>query len=188
MCFGTTLDSAGKALRISWNGVGLANLNTAVKSSGVSTLARSLNTVRPRYCSGFQTCSAEKATSAEVNGLPSCHLTPSRSLKVTDSPSAAPSHESARRGCSPSLPSKEASASVSTILLEMKKTPLEATMAGWRLRGSESAATTSRPPFFGARAQPIVGIAVEARSNAEPASTVRLEIVKSDMIELGPLR
>ena len=79
------------ALRISWNGVGLANLNTAVRSSGVSTASRSLNTVRPRFCSGFQICSAEKATSAEVKGLPSCHLTPSRNLKVTDRPSAAPS-------------------------------------------------------------------------------------------------
>ena len=50
---------------------------------------------------------------------------------------------------SPSLPSKEASASGSTILLEMKKTPFEATIAGLRLRGSESAATIRRPPFFG---------------------------------------
>ncbi|OWK22093.1 hypothetical protein AJ88_15080 [Mesorhizobium amorphae CCBAU 01583] len=145
-------------MRISWNGVGLANLNTAVRSSGVSMAARSLNTVRPRFCSGFQICSAEKATSADVKGLPSCHMTPSRSLKVTDRPSAAPSQLSARRGCSPSLPSKEASASVSTTLLEMKKTPFEATMAGLRLRGSESAATTSRPPFFGVCAQPITGM------------------------------
>ena len=46
-------------------------------------------------------------------------------------------------------PSKEASASGSTILLDRKKTPLEATIAGLRLRGSESAATVRRPPFFG---------------------------------------
>ena len=174
------------ALRISWNGVGLAKRNTAVCSSGVSTASRSLNTVRPRFCSGFQTCSAENATSAEVKGLPSCHLTPSRSLNVTDRPSVAPSQLVASRGSSPSLPSKEASASGSTNLLEMKKTPLDATIAGLRLRGSESAATTSRPPFFGVCAQPIVGSAVEASSSAEPASTLRLEIVTSDMIELRP--
>ena len=188
MCLGTTLVSAGRALRMSWNGVGLAKLNTAVRSSGVSTASRSLNTTRPRFCSGFQTCSAEKATSAEVNGLPSCQLTPSRSLKVTDRPSAEPSQLVASRGASPSLPSNEASASGSTTLLAMKNTPLEATIAGLRLRGSESAATTSRPPFFGVCAQPDVGMAVEASSKAEPASSVRLEIVKPDMIELRPLR
>jgi len=40
-----------------------------------------------------------------------------------------------------------------------------------RLRGSESAATTSRPPFAGAWARPSVGSAVEASSIADPAST-----------------
>ena len=50
---------------------------------------------------------------------------------------------------SPPSPSKEASASGSTILLDRKKTPFEATIAGLRLRGSESAATVRRPPFFG---------------------------------------
>src|SRR5690606_39036903 len=53
-----------------------------------------------------------------------------------------------RRGASPFAPSKEASASGSITLLATKKTPFEATMAGLRLRGSESAATTRRPPLL----------------------------------------
>src|SRR5690606_2253519 len=88
----------------------------------------------------------EKATSAEVNGLPSCQMTPSRSLKVTERPSSEPSQLVASRGANPFSPSNEASASGSTTLLAMKKTPLEATTAGLRFFGSESAATTRRPP------------------------------------------
>src|SRR6185503_20951342 len=37
-------------------------------------------------------------TSAEVNGLPSCHFTPSRSLKVRSLPSLPHVHEVARSG------------------------------------------------------------------------------------------
>ena len=46
---------------------------------------------------------------------------------------------------------------------------------------------TGRPSSASAPS-PIIGMAVEASSIAEPASIVRLEIVKSDMIELRPLR
>src|SRR3546814_4131282 len=79
-------------------GVGWEKRNTAVSASGVSTASRLANTTRPRFCSGFHTCIAEKATSAELKGWPSCHLTPGRSLKVNDLPSAAASQEVARTG------------------------------------------------------------------------------------------
>jgi hypothetical protein len=105
-------------------------------------------------------------------------------LKLTVSPSAEPSQLVARRGSSPSLPVKEASASGSTTLLATKKTPLEATIAGFRLRGSESAATISRPPLLGVCAQSAAGSAVEASRKVDPARTPRLEIAKSDMAPL----
>jgi hypothetical protein len=38
---GSTAVSAGSALRMSWNGVGLEKRNTAVSGSGVSTASRS---------------------------------------------------------------------------------------------------------------------------------------------------
>jgi len=163
-----TLLTTGRALRMSWSGVGLEKRKTAVVSSGVSTVSRLAKTMRPRFCRGFQTLSAEKATSAEVKGLPSCQVTPSRSLNVTESPSSEPSQAVARRGESPSLPSKEASASGSITLLATKNTPFEATMAGLRFFGSESAATISRPPVGAACARAKVGRAVEAR-RAAPA-------------------
>ena len=53
--------------------------------------------------------------------------------------------------------------------------------AGLRFFGSESAATTRRPPFFGVCAQPIVGRAVEARRMDEPTRSPRREIVKPDI-------
>ena len=140
---------------MSWNGVGLENLKTAVCSSGVSTASRLAKTRRPRFCSGFQTLSAEKATSAEVNGLPSCQVTPSRSLKVTESPSAEPSQLVASRGARPSLPSKEASASGSTTLLATKNTPFEATIGRVEVlrlgigRDDEAAAPPVRMPLRG---------------------------------------
>ncbi len=146
-CFGRTAVSAGSALRISWKGVGSLKWKTAVCSSGVSTFSSVLNTTRPRFCNGFQTSIAEKATSADVKGVSSCHFTPSRKWKVAVSPSSEPFQLVARRGSRPFSPSKEASASGSITLLATKKTPFEATIAGLRLRGSESAATTSRPPF-----------------------------------------
>lgn len=141
-----TLLTTGSALRMSWSGVGLEKRKIAVASSGVSTASRLAKTIRPRFCKGFQTSSAEKATSAEVKGLPSCQVTPSRRRNVTESPSSDPSQAVASRGASPSLPSKDASASGSTTLLATKNTPLEATMAGLRFFGSESAATISLPP------------------------------------------
>ena len=38
-------------------------------------------------------------TSADVNGVPSCHLTPSRSLNVIERPSGATCHDLASDGC-----------------------------------------------------------------------------------------
>ena len=46
-----------------------------------------------------------KATSRAVKGLPSCHLTPFLSLNVYVSPSRETSHDSARRGFTPSFSS-----------------------------------------------------------------------------------
>ncbi len=54
------------------------------------------------FCSGFQTSMAEKATSAEVKGVPSCQVTPSRRVKVIVRPSSDPFHEVARSGRRPS--------------------------------------------------------------------------------------
>src|SRR5215208_3212206 len=69
------------------------------------------------------------------------------------------------------------------ILLDMKNTPLEATMAGLRLRGSESAATVRRPPFFGwSWAKAIAGSAVEASSRLVPLRTPRREILNSCIV------
>ena len=66
-------------------------------SSGVSTVSRLAKTPRPMFCSGFPTSIAEKATSADVKGLPSCQFTPSsRRENVTVLPSAEPSHPVAR--------------------------------------------------------------------------------------------
>ena len=188
ICLATTLVTAGSALRMSWNGVGLENLKIAVCSSGVSTASRLAKTRRPRFCSGFHTCSAEKATSAEVKGLPSCQVTPSRSLKVTDRPSAEPSQTVASRGASPFSPSKEASASGSITLLAMKKTPFDATIAGLRFFGSESAATIRRPPPAHPGRKPRIGMAVEARSSAVLCSSVRRERKSWDMVYSGKRR
>lgn len=76
----------------------------------------------------------------------------------------------------PVLASNEASASGSTTLLAMKKTPFEATMAGLRFFGSESAATTSRPPLGAACARACRASAVEANSRAVPFISARREI------------
>jgi hypothetical protein len=70
-------------------------------------------------------------------------------------------------------------------LLDRKNTPLEATIAGLRLRGSESAATVRRPPFFGvSSANAMAGSAVEASSRVVPLRTPRLEILKSCMLSI----
>src|SRR6185369_15767210 len=115
---------------MSCGGVGAEKRNMAVLSSGVSTAVRFLNTMRPKFCKGFQTSMAEKATSAEVKGCPSWNLTPLRSLKVIDVPSGEPSQEVASSGRGG--PSKVASARGSITLLATKKTSLEATIAGLR--------------------------------------------------------
>ena len=59
-------------------------------------------------------------------------------------------------------------------------------MTGLRLRGSEPAATTSRPPFYAYPAQPMRGSAVEASRSAEPERTVRRETLYLDMIFSTP--
>ena len=138
MCFGRHAGERRQRVadELEWRRLGEAEDRRCARPA-CRPLPRSLKTTRPRFCSGFQTFNAEKATSAEVNGLPSCQVTPSRSLKVTDRPSSDPSQLVARRGSRPSGPSKEASASGSTTLLATKNTPFEATIAGLRLRGSE---------------------------------------------------
>src|SRR5215831_8776474 len=50
------------------------------------------------FDSGFVSMSQVHLTSALVNGLPSCHFTPSRSLKVRAVPSALHAHSVARSG------------------------------------------------------------------------------------------
>ena len=88
-------------------------------------------------------------------------------------PSADPSHAVASRGDKPSLPSYDASANGSITLLATKNTPFEATMAGLRFGGSESAATTSRPPFAGSADQVARGKASNAAPLADPARSAR---------------
>ena len=54
-----------------------------VVSSGVSTRAILFQPTRPRTStSGLSSTVWVKATSPAVNGAPSCHFTPGRSLKV----------------------------------------------------------------------------------------------------------
>jgi len=55
---------------------------TTVLASGVSTAVTLAKVTRPRGWSFFQISSSENFTSAEVKGLPSCQVTPRRSLKV----------------------------------------------------------------------------------------------------------
>src|SRR5258706_15769756 len=97
MCLGSTCDSAAESDAIS-AGAGALNLTMTVESSGVSTAVTFAYVVRPRGCSTFQTCSSENLTSADVNGCPSCHVTPLRNLNVTVLPSALVDQLSARAG------------------------------------------------------------------------------------------
>ncbi len=80
MCFGSRPAVATR----SRNGASTAeNWKTTVCSSGVSTREILFQPTRPRTSiAGSITTLCVKATSADVNGLPSCHLTPFRSLNV----------------------------------------------------------------------------------------------------------
>jgi hypothetical protein len=78
-------------------------LNTAVSLSGVSTLSRLAKVARPRGWCFFRISSNVYFTSAEVKGVPSCHFTPSRSLKVTLRPSSDTVQDVARAGIGSSL-------------------------------------------------------------------------------------
>ena len=80
-CRGSTWDSY--ALRAARSiGVGSESRSTTVAPSGVSTADTLAKVTRPRGCSFFQISSRENFTSAALNGLPSCQVTPRRSLKV----------------------------------------------------------------------------------------------------------
>ncbi len=79
-------------------GEGLEKRRMAVWASGVSTAVRLAKVPRPRGWFGFSRLRKEKATSAEVKSVPSCHFTPWRSVNLMDRPSADGSHAVARRG------------------------------------------------------------------------------------------
>src|SRR5262245_38737242 len=80
-CFGNTCDSY-ELNAASSIGVGSDRRRITVEASGVSTVVTLLKVIRPRGCSFFQISSRENLTSAEVNGLPSCQVTPRLSLNV----------------------------------------------------------------------------------------------------------
>src|SRR5215212_5923269 len=77
---------------------GCFNLQTAVLSSGVSTVEMAPINPDAGAAVSATICSNVYLTSAEVTGVPSCHVAPSASVNVTDSPSAATSHAVANSG------------------------------------------------------------------------------------------
>ncbi len=95
-CFGTIGDSVD-ASAVSKKGEGLLSTMTAVYGSGVFTSTTLAKVPRPR---GWTCLSVriEKATSAEVKSLPSCHFTPLRSSKVYCRPSLLCDHAVASSG------------------------------------------------------------------------------------------
>ncbi len=73
--------------------------NSTVSSSGVVIDSRAAPTeaaVREWNCSSIS--SKVNLTSAEVNGVPSCHVTPSRRSNRYSAPSSSTSHDSASSG------------------------------------------------------------------------------------------
>jgi hypothetical protein len=77
---------------------GALSLTTATFGSLVSTDSTSEKACRPVGWYFARTSMNVNFTSAEVNGRPSCHLTPRRSRNVYIRPSALMSHDSARSG------------------------------------------------------------------------------------------
>src|SRR5215471_8039838 len=84
-------------------GCGRFSLNVVSKSPSVTTSSRlryqALRGLRRNFCSAFPWSRSQvHLTSFAVNGLPSCHVTPWRNLKVSSLPSSLHDHEVARSG------------------------------------------------------------------------------------------
>src|ERR1700752_3032157 len=102
MCFGMMYDSA---MPIWYRKLGFwyECLKMTVLSSGVSMAVIDLFAMTPVGCLTIRPFSYVNFTSADVNGVPSCHFTPLRSLKVIVSPSGEMVHDSASSGFSSSF-------------------------------------------------------------------------------------
>ncbi|MNT03350.1 hypothetical protein D3C72_1378790 [compost metagenome] len=92
------MGAPSESMALSATGVGWDRCSTTVWSSGVSTFCRYWNTRRALGACLSHTSSADHLTSAAVNGLPSCHSTPWRSLNVMVLPSSDTAQLSARTG------------------------------------------------------------------------------------------
>src|SRR3546814_17510504 len=89
---------------------------------------------------------AVNCTSADVNGLPSCHLTPLRKLKVMVFPSGDDFHDVASMGSGPPLEFR--STSDSMIFDDTTDTPVEARHALLSVRCSSLICTVTLPPLL----------------------------------------
>eukprot|EP01022_Parablepharisma_sp_SALTPOND_P021764 TRINITY_DN435_c0_g2_i1.p1 TRINITY_DN435_c0_g2~~TRINITY_DN435_c0_g2_i1.p1 ORF type:complete len:1135 (-),score=399.44 TRINITY_DN435_c0_g2_i1:1781-5185(-) len=157
---GTTQPRSASARNSRSSGIGRSQRKTTVWASGVSTACRQRCRAVAQLSCFFHSSSALYCTSAAVKGLPSCHFTPSRSLKVMVLPSAELRQEVA--SCGTGLPSASRSTSDSTILLVTMQTPVEARSDGLRIRCSEPRWTLSTPPRRGSVCEKeIEGQAVE---------------------------
>lgn len=143
MCLGKIGHSAGDMARM-MAGCGMLMRMMAVYGSGVSTFSTGASMV----VNGWLALIAmiEKATSSEVIGLPSWNTASWRRCSVSDLPSSASFHDSARYGCGFHLSSKRSGLAKSWVDGNAVARP-DCT-APLRWRGACVVPITSVPPFL----------------------------------------
>ena len=145
MLFSPTICTCSRLARS--GGVGVERWKRAVVSSTTSTLFTDA-TCEANWLAifGSWTRLIVKATSAAVNGEPSCHVTPLRRLNVTVFPSVETCHDSASLGCTLSVRgSTQVSVSKTAERTEWRNTS-RVERCGSSVFGSPGSATVRTPP------------------------------------------